>query len=805
MDVLFASDKKIAILVMTICSISVFLISQLDIKLNRKIIFINLGYNLIILLLTFNTRIYFLNVFIISYILWHLITPYVVKYKVLLGAVFPFVILSAYLVPLFSLQIPLFPIVLYPIYLLGYMVRGMEIRKVRKSLMIVILNILSSTLVISLFVFRIKQHLNSQNIKLIDFSLDQFKMAVYQPFYIMFLIWLTGSIGFLYIYIFQNLIPKSSGEYDSPQVFKKFSNITLEFIKFFMFVGSFIFIGELVTRQDIITTLAAITKPSIMFNFITLSTITFFLIGVLGKFLSRLFVFIIMSILIIANFIKFSYFDEPFYPWDMYLINEGIRISKEYVNLPLIFAVVFILVAGFIFLLVFKKNIRNRFKPKLLLNILPFAIILLVVNGLIINSPKQLVQLGIAKSWYIGKQEMQDNGLLVQSYMYIKNYKHYTFSKPEGYSKEKINEITARLSKEFPQNNNTSVKPNVVLIMSESFWDPNRLKDISFSEDIMKGFSKYKKGDIVSPAIGGGTANVEFEALTGLSNYFFQPGILTYNVYIRRNTPGLASVFKDNGYETIAVHPFLAEMYNRNKVYKFLQFDRFLTSVDFDIKKDVKGPYVSDEKFKDKILELLSTGDKPKFIFGLTMQNHDPYVNKYNKLTVTAKSNKLNDEEKHIISTYAEGIKDSANALDDLIQSLKASGIPTIVYFFGDHLPRFGTVNDMKNIYNRLNPENDPLQKEFRNYLAPYASWSNIKETRKFDKPFSPSHIAFEILKDSGVKYPSYFNVLKGLEEENLYLHQTLSTKIDINNQYFKDYKMIEYDIINGKRYLLDK
>ncbi|HEY9062833.1 MAG TPA: sulfatase-like hydrolase/transferase [Pseudobacteroides sp.] len=685
------------------------------------------------------------------------------------------------------------------------MVNGMQLREIKRSLVIIILNILSSTLGVSLFILRIKQHLNSQNIKLIDFSVGQYKMAIYQPFYIMLLIWLAGSVGFLYIYIFQNFIKKSPEENDSHQLFKKFSNITLQFVKFFIFVGSFIFIAELVTRQNIKATLAAITTPSIMFNFIVLSTITLFLTGTLGKFLSKILVVVVMTILIIANFIKFIYFDEPFYPWDMYLINEGIRISKEYVNLPLIFSILFILVVGFIILLILKKNIRNRFKPKLLLNILPFALILLVVNGLIINSPKQLVKLGIAKSWYIGKQEMQDNGLLVQSYMYIKNYKHYTFSKPEGYSKEKLNEITTRLSEEFPQNNNTQVKPNVVLIMSESFWDPTRLKNISFNEDIMKGFSKYKKGDIVSPAIGGGTANVEFEALTGLSNYFFQPGILTYNVYIRRNTPGLASVFKDNGYETIAVHPFLAEMYNRNKVYKFLQFDKFLTSVDFDIKKDVKGPYVSDEKFKDKILELLSTEGKPKFIFGLTMQNHDPYVNKYNKLTVTAKSDKLNEDEKHIISTYAEGIKDSANALDELIQSIKASGIPTIVYFFGDHLPRFGTVNDMKNIYNRLNPESDPLQKEFRNYLAPYASWSNIKETRKFDKPFSPSHIAFEILKDSGVKYPSYFNVLKGLEEKNLYLHQTLSTNIDTTNQYFKDYKMIEYDIINGKQYLLDK
>ncbi len=156
------------------------------------------------------------------------------------------------------------------------------------------------------------------------------------------------------------------------------------------------------------------------------------------------------------------------------------------------------------------------------------------------------------------------------------------------------------------KNPQSNPKPNIVLIMCESFWDPTVLNGVHFSEDIMKNFNKYKKGEIVSPAIGGGTSNVEFEALTGLSTYFLGPGVLAYNVYFRRDTPGIVSVLKDNGYNTIAIHPYMAEMYNRDKVYKFLGFDEFISLEGFNSDTDLKGPYVSDDRLMDKVLEILS-------------------------------------------------------------------------------------------------------------------------------------------------------------------------------------------------------
>ena len=326
----------------------------------------------------------------------------------------------------------------------------------------------------------------------------------------------------------------------------------------------------------------------------------------MGRVLSSITLFLITAVLVVANYVKFKYFDEPFYPWDTYILKEGIIISKEYVNLPLILIGILIFIIAFIILLIFNKRVRSFFKPKFIKKLCPLAASLLIINGFIINTPGQVSKFWIVKSWYIGKVEMLANGLFVQNYMYLKNYDKYVLSEPSGYSMEKIKEINDRLSKEFPKSTKSDIKPDIVLIMCESFWDPTVLKGVHFSEDIMKNFNKYKKGEIVSPAIGGGTSNVEFEALTGLSTYFLGPGVLAYNVYFRRDTPGIVSVLNDNGYNTIAIHPYKAEMYNRDKVYKFLGFDEFISLDSFNADTDLKGPYVSDDRLIDKVLEILS-------------------------------------------------------------------------------------------------------------------------------------------------------------------------------------------------------
>jgi len=805
LDYSFGTSKKLSILLMFTISFCSFIVSQLNFKFKKSFIIVNLAANLIALYFTLNTRFNIVNIFLISWMIWYIITPFLLKVKGLLSIVFPAVILSSYIFPLVNFHLPTFPLLIFPIYIFGYYIKGMKIEEVKSAYKILIFNVLLSALSICVFLFRTKYLLTGQNIKLINLSYKSYEISVYQPFWMMLVIWSTISFGLLMIYAFRNTLNQSLETEGFEELFTKLSKNTFRFIRFFLFIAVLIFGAEFAIRSNLMATIRIITDPPALFNMIFLCTIGLVLIALTGRIISKITIGVLMIFLSIANYLKFRYFDEPFYPWDTYIIKEAITISTEYLNLPLVIILTAITLIAIAILLFTNKKIRSFFKPKLVKKLIPLATAMIIVNLVILFSPALLSKMGIRQSWYIGKTEMRSNGLLVQNLMYLKNYKDYVLSAPQGYSKKNMQEMSKKLGKEVPKKTTSSVKPNIVVIMSESFWDPTKLKNVSFNQDIMKNFNKYKKGNIISPAIGGGTANVEFEALTGLTNYYFGPGVLAYNVYIRRDTPSLVSVMNDNGYKTIAVHPYFPQMYNRDKVYNFFGFDKFITENDFNKNTDTKGPYISDDKLVDRILDLLNTGDEPKFIFSVTMQNHDPYIEKYNNVSVKAKSSQLNEEELSILSTYGEGIRDAANSLDKLITALKKSKTPTLVYFFGDHLPRLGTVEDLRNVYNRLNPESDTAKKELRTYTTPYASWSNYKKTRAFSEPFSPSHIALEVLQDSGVDHPSYFNILKGLEKDNIYLQKSLCKNVDQKNQYFKDYKMIVYDIIMGNQYLNSK
>lgn len=801
MDIIFIKGQKTSALMMFIICTGIFYISQKNIKLSKNTILLHLSYNILLLAITFKTRLYVVNILMLSYVLWYLITPYVIKYKLFYTLVLPLSLLSSYIITLFRINIPVLPFVLFPLYLLGYIMIDVNIYKVKKAFIFLMLNIMASSGLVLLFLYRSRDIFPTASLRLIALNSSP-EISVYQPFWGMLLVWLSASFCLFSMYVFKKSKDVPSDNKSFETIYLKLLKGTLNFMGFLVFITTLVFMSEFGIRGSIMNTIKVISDTQIVFNLIFLSTIYMCLVALCGKVISSIITFLFVTVFTIANFIKFKFFDEPFYPWDTYIIKEGITISKEYVNLPVIISALIIFIVGFIILLIMNKGVRNFFRPKPVWKLWPFAIAMVLINGFLLNTPSQAAKVGIKKSWYIGKQEMLSNGLLVQNFMYFKNYEDYVLTQPAGYSKKKMQEISDRLSKEFPKQTVTKTPPNIVLVMCESFWDPTKLNGVKFNEDIMKGFNKYKKGEIVSPAIGGGTANVEFEALTGLTNYFLGPGVLAYNVYFRRDTPGLVSTLKDNGYDTLAIHPFNADMYNRNKVYKFMQFDKYISLTDFDQQTDRKGPYVSDDKLMDRVLKELSQGDKPKFIFALTMQNHDPYINKYRNLEVSATSDLLDEKEAGILSTYSEGVRDGSNSMDKLVKALKDSPTPTLVYFFGDHLPRMGTVNDMCEIYDRCNPEEDSFKKQFRTYTAPYASWSNYKETKTFKEPFSPAHIALEILKDSGVDYPSYFNILDGLKKENIYLQQQLSKSVDPDNQYIKDYEMIEYDIILGNQYL---
>jgi phosphoglycerol transferase MdoB-like AlkP superfamily enzyme len=804
MDILYPSNGFICILTGLISSYILFHLAASGFQPDRRKTLLLLAVNILLFLLTFRFKVYLLNMVMLSYLVWAMITPTLTKYRHTLHISLTAACLSIYLCSLFGINIPLFPIVFFPAYWIGCKIKTMKFKSMKTARGIALGNTFIAVSLLGALLYNVLGLQIIDSMSYLRFIRTGTQTAVYLPLITVFYLWFSCSINFL-LYTFSKEFKKSV----CPDTGVQWSTLSARatmfaFARFFVFILCLILIGEYALRGDIRTALKYLLAPRTMYNTLFLSTLYLVLITLVGRGLSAVILTFCTLLVAFANYMKMRYFNEPFYPWDLYLLRSALSISKHYITIKVVIILLLSLAAAVFVIARHFTWIKNAVKPRLTLYILPVTAILVMTNMMILDSIPRLSDVSIQKSWYVGKAEVLANGFFVQNYFYLTDLDKYLHSKPPEYSREKMEQISRSLTEKTIEQTTGKGKPNIIVLMSESFWDPTQLKGLSFSKDITQNLKKYQKGEIISPAVGGSTANVEFEALTGLSMYFMNPGILTYNVYLRRDTPSIASVMKEAGYRTIAVHPNAGWFYNRDKVYDFLGFQDFFDLESFNLKEDAKGPHVSDEKLVEKILSLLNEGDEPKFIFAVSMQNHDPYQDKYKDLEVEAKSDKLNASETALMSGYAQGILDADRALGKLIDTLDKSGTPTLVYFFGDHLPRMGSLQGMYDIYNRLNPlENaESPQSKIRFYRTPYASWSNYKEMKPFHSPVSPTHITYEILQDSRVKYPPYFEILNQVGKKFPYLHKQLSGKKDIQNELLNDYKLIQYDLLFGEQYL---
>ncbi len=804
-DIFYNGNGFVQLALVLLASTVVFCMPAIKFNINRLTFIILFGANLIVLTMSLTHRIYLLNMLFLSYLLWSIITPKLQHFKSLFPITFLLSFISVYAVSLLDFSVPVFVMALYPVYVFGSMVNGKNIIKTKKIWAFALLNLVISSFGLAVFLFKSLGRSIIDSVLLINIVKQGALTAVYLPFITLFSIWFAISVNMIFRML-ASKFSKGSTAFNLSDYIKPVVNL----ISFFAVSVIATFICEFSIRQNLKETIKDVLDPNLMFNILVLCSIYLCLIALLGKGIPKIIIGIVTIFLTVANYIKFTYFDEPFYPWDLYLIRNLIGISKEYLSIPIIIAVVAAIGILVILIIHFRKAIGRYLKPNLSLFLLPFAAAFFLLNSVVLTNTPLSVQLGIQKSWYIGKDEIMANGMFAQNYFYLTELDKYLNPKPQGYNENTMAEINSKYGKTgesvAASASVSKEKPNVIVIMSESFWDITKLNDLKFSKDIVENTHKYQKGQIAAPIIGGGTANSEFEALTGMSISSLSPGIIVYNAYLRTQTPSIASVLKDNGYSTTAIHPNYGWFYNRDKVYSYFGFDNFYDVDKFDLSSQCKGPYISDYALVDKIMDTLNSSDKPAFIFGLSMQNHDPYIDKYSSHDVTVESDKLDSQQKNIVGNFAQGIYDADQSLGKLIQELQKSKKPTLLYFFGDHAPRLGSLNDFYKVYDMLgtndkSAQNQNLEK-LKYYTTPFAAWSNYKEIDSFSEIVSPSHLAYKILQDAGAKFPNYFNILPELEKSFPVLHQQTISTVDNNDQLIKDYRLIQYDLLFGNKYL---
>ena len=306
--------------------------------------------------------------------------------------------------------------------------------------------------------------------------------------------------------------------------------------------------------------------------------------------------------------------------------------------------------------------------------------------------------------------------------------------KPAGYTVEGAQELLSQYAASYDAADGVSAeraqavqqfneeKPTVIAIMNETFADLSIYQNMHANYQGPEFFKSLgdtlQRGRLFVSAYGGGTANSEFEFLTGNSMSNLGSGVYPYTIYDLSRAENLAAQFKSLGYDTTAMHPNHATNWNRENVYKQFGFDRFLSINDFEGAETLRG-MVTDRATYDKILDLLSSNSAPQFIFDVTMQNHSGYdtgllpADKQQTYYIDGVSRPDVDE-------YLSLIKESDDALRYFINRLRTLNRKVVLVFFGDHQPFFpSTYNDAW-----FTGEDDATHAE-RLWQTDYIIWAN--------------------------------------------------------------------------------
>ncbi|MDR1000887.1 MAG: LTA synthase family protein [Clostridiales bacterium] len=431
-------------------------------------------------------------------------------------------------------------------------------------------------------------------------------------------------------------------------------------------------------------------------------------------------------ILSYANRTMINMRQDPFKPYDIMLGAEFAGISRSMDKS--LFIALTAGIAGFVLLLaVCLYFIRNKQMGVYtrIFGTLATATLLIVVNGTALSSKKLYALLRTSGNVYNMTDNYQSKGFI---YSFIYTFNTSSIERPAGYANNKL-EIESRISSFAPVEPRADTLPNVVLILSEAFSDilNNPALDYTGYTDPMKNYNRLAAesltGSLIVPNVGGGTADTEFDIFTGINSRHFRGVAYAYNL-IAKQIDALPLWLARAGYENISLHPGFGWFYNRQNVYKYMGFSDFITQEQYD-KSDTRGMYITERQTIERIISEytrhVDTNDSPFFEFCVTIQNHGPYLGKYNATKNFNTTLELSDDSMDALYNYVDGMLDVDRELQNLVDFFSGRAEPIVMIIFGDHLPSFA--ND---IYDALieKPDND-FAAETRLNNCPYVIWRN--------------------------------------------------------------------------------
>lgn len=385
---------------------------------------------------------------------------------------------------------------------------------------------------------------------------------------------------------------------------------------------------------------------------------------------------------------------------------------------------------------------------------------------------------------------------------FLMELQYMSVEKPSGYNEKDAREALAS----YETAGTPANTPNIIVVMNEAFSDPAVLGEFTTNEDYMPFVHSLLRGaeDTISGLLnvsvkGGNTANTEFEYLTGNSMAFLPYGSIPYQQYIKNETPSMASWLSGLGYRTVAMHPYRAAGWDRNKVYPLMGFDEMYFQ-EFYKDSGVIRKYVSDEADYEKIIQIYEQKEpgEPLFLFNVTMQNHSSY-NDWADYDNFSPDITVDGSDSEVLSAYLSLMKLSDQATERLVDYFAKEEEDTVIVFFGDHQPTDSVVNPVLKL-NGTSSSSLSTEEEALRYQVPFFIWANYDIEAESGLNISANYLASRTLDAAGLPKPGYFSFLSELEMQAPVIsanHVSLSdgtfSSADDQDELLREYKTFQY------------
>lgn len=609
-------------------------------------------------------------------------------------------------------------------------------------------------------------------------------------------------------------------------------------------------------------------KNVCLVSFVGLALIYLALILVTNRFWIATLVFgVALTAFGVANSIKVQLRNEPIIPADLTFISGGDtgsimsfvpKSSQAFVNGAINFVIWFAIIAFALFVLDGRRrfihcswrhpiaNAKNIIGNIFRVLAAVLSVVLLSAYAMGLGTPGSNVYKWAKDNGYepqlwnaIGDAQANNPATTFLSLSKVK-----AMDKPGNYSQKTMESLAKKYTQEAKTINQTRTGEltdnTVIMILSETFSDPTRVPGVSFSLDPIPNIRNIKNtttsGLMLSPGYGGGTANIEYQALTGLNLANFNDSLIVpYQQLVpNQNDPYSFNQIWMKKYgknASTAVHPFQQSMYLRNINYRKFGFS-YLYTLDSKIPLKHTGcidrsPYVSDSEAYQSILDLLDRQQDSKssqFLQLVTMQNHMPYGDYYdnNEFSDANISEDLSDGERWNINTYTKGINWTDQETADFLNQLDQMDKPITVIFYGDHLPGIYDTADM-------NKNNKTVLHETDYFIwSTSASSSHGTKVNPTTTAYTSSNYFMPLAAEHmNAKVSPYLAMLTELQQEVPAMSRVIGTNGGIGQgkatyldhdgndikvtalsakakELLKDYKLVQYDQTVGKNYLKD-